>query len=379
MSPRVLAFLGFALSLPLSAADSETKPAESGGHVFAWPFLEWEKMKPRGGTTRGSEVTLLEESRPAWDALQEEGLSKQERDRRAILAMAGEYRVSFDFVETLGFTPDYEPPRPYFSWGTEHVEVLESREDFVSLQHTLVMYFKNEDGEVEGPAVMKHWRQDWTYEPETILTYRGNETWEKIPAPEPAGRWAQAVFQVDDSPRYEVVGEWTHEGGLSTWLSDNCPRPLPRREFSVRDDYNILEGHHQITIAPASWLHTQNNRKLRVDDDGSKTYVGLELGVDRYEAITEPELAAGFAASWEKTAPYWAEVRKVWAEVTASRDRFTLVPEDQGEKLWQRHFAKAAELEAADEPDHSGDAAHARETIEGFLKDEPATGEPAKY
>lgn len=379
MNLRILAVLGVVLPCLDVQAGPESKPAEPSGHVFAWPFMEWEKMKPRGGTTRGSEVTLLKESRPAWEALQEEGLTKQERDRRAILAMAGEFRVSFDFVETLGFGADYEPPRPYFSWGTEHVEVIEDRPSFVSLQHTLVMYFKNEDGEVQGPAVMKHWRQDWSYEPATILTYRGNETWEKIPAPEPAGRWAQAVFQVDDSPRYEVMGEWTHEGGLSSWLSDNCPRPLPRREFSVRDDYNILEGHHQITLAPTSWLHTQDNRKLRIGDDGSKTYVGLELGVDRYEAITEPELAAGFAASWAKTAPYWAQVRKVWADLIASRDRFTLVPENQGEKLWQQHFAKAAELEAAENPDHSGNAEHAQATIEAFLRKDGEKAPAGKY
>jgi len=67
------------------------------GHVFAWPFSAVEEMQPRGGTTKGSEVTLDEKPSQAWkdlQALKEDGL---EKDRRAILAMAGDYRVSFDF------------------------------------------------------------------------------------------------------------------------------------------------------------------------------------------------------------------------------------------------------------------------------------------
>jgi hypothetical protein len=93
--------------------------------------------------------------------LQEAGLTGFERDRRAILAMQGAYRTRFQFVETAGFMPDRAPPQPYFSWGFEFVHVLEERGDFISLQHTVVMYFQGEDGSVAQPAVMKHWRQDW--------------------------------------------------------------------------------------------------------------------------------------------------------------------------------------------------------------------------
>ena len=83
--------------------------------------------------------------------------------------------------------------------------------------------------------VMKHWRQDWTYEDTDLHVYKGKSTWEQEtkPAADTRGKWTQAVFQVDDSPRYEVVGKWSHQGGMSTWNSDTCWRPLPRREFSV--------------------------------------------------------------------------------------------------------------------------------------------------
>jgi len=374
----ILLLAPLALAAPEEAPAEKEAAAEPRGHVFAWPFMDWEQMKPRGGSTRGSDVTLVEEARPQWQTLQDASGSRA-KDRAAILAMAGSYRVSFDFVETLGFAADYKPPRPYFSWGTEHVEVLEERDDFISLQHTLVMYFEKDDGTVEGPMVMKHWRQDWSFEPESIWTFQGNLRWEKQAAPEPAGRWSQAVFQVDDSPRYEVMGRWTHEGGLSTWRSDNAPRPLPRREFSMRDDYNILEGVHEITIAPTGWLHTQHNRKLEREDDGTLRYHGLEIGVNRYQAITEPELASAFEASWKKSGPYWAEVRATWDRVLRERESFVLKPSVDERKLWQHHFAHAGKLEAAEQPDHDNDASHARETIESFLAAEESAKGKAKY
>jgi hypothetical protein len=274
--------------------------------------------------------------------------------------------VSFDFIETLGFAPGYQPPRPYFSWATEHVEVIEDRGEFISLQHVLVMFFKNEAGESSGPQVMKHWRQDWTWQDPEILTFNG-AGWTRTPANKPQGRWSQAVFQVDDSPRYEVMGSWTHEGGMSTWHSDLTVRPLPRREFSTRSDYNILEGTHDITLAPTGWLHVQNNRKLRVAADGTKTYVGTELGVDRYEELSAPELAAPARKVWEKTAPYWAAVRAAWAEVIRANPAFSVRAEVDGEKLFMVHFARAAAIEAASDPDPAADAAHARETVQRFV------------
>lgn len=356
------------LVLPaIGEEDDYSKESKSEApHVFGWPFMEWKKMQPRGGSTQGSEVTLAEKPREAWHKLQAEDLSKYQRDCQAIFAMAGSYRVSFDFLETLGFSEDYEPPKPYFSWGTEHVQVIRYDEDFITLQHTLVMYFKNDKGEVEGPMVMKHWRQDWVYEPEFMLTYQGDRVWEKVPAPNAKGRWCQRVWQVDDSPRYQVMGEWSHEGGMSTWRSDNCPRPLPRREFSVRDDYNVLEGVHEITLSAQGWLHTQNNRKLNVKGD-KKEYVGLEIGVDRYEEISEPDLKTPFMESWKKTNPFWEAVRRAWDDLMEKRDRIELKPEVEGKKLWQVFFAKAGEVEEGGDTKPEDHAKFVNDTLKSFL------------
>ena len=79
-----------------------------------------------------------------------------EKDRQSILAMAGNYKVRFDMRETVSLQPGYEPLGPKLSGGYEAVRVVEDRGDFISLQHILVV---EDDGK---PAIVKHWRQDWT-------------------------------------------------------------------------------------------------------------------------------------------------------------------------------------------------------------------------
>lgn len=103
--------------------------------TFAWPFREGESVAPRGGATAGPPVTLETEPSPGWRVLQEPGLSGRERDRRVILSMAGTFRVSFEFLEVVGFRPSFVADRPYQSWATESVYVLRDEPRFVSLQH----------------------------------------------------------------------------------------------------------------------------------------------------------------------------------------------------------------------------------------------------
>ena len=238
--------IGFVI---LSSSLSRANSADEGGnassgvtpqelrYTFSWNFDTESDLRPRGGTTTGADVTLAASPSESWKALQKPYQSKFEKDRAAILAMAGEYRASFDFIETLGFYEDHKPTRPYQSWGTEYIFVVEDRRDFISLQHVLVMMMKTPEGGVTEPYVVKHWRQDWTYEDSSINRYVGNRTWrsEEVPKKQRQGNWSQAVFQVDDSPRYESMGRWVHAKGFSSWMSQETWRPLPRREFSVRD------------------------------------------------------------------------------------------------------------------------------------------------
>ena len=330
-----------ALALGCAPAPRAAGPAP---YVFSWPFLD-APLEPRGGTTRGEEVTLATQPPDAWRRLQTPDLDAAERDRAAILALAGDYRASFDFLETVLFEPGAAPARPYRSWGTERIRVLEARDDFVSLQHILAMVVVDDEGRSHGPFVQKHWRQDWQYEPARLLAYAGDGRFALRPVPdaEQRGAWSQTVYQVDDSPRYGSVGRWTHDAEASTWTSGEAWRPLPRRESSVRDDYDVLAGRHRLTVLPLGWVHEQDNAKLVTAGEGARP-LAREIGVDRYERIVDFDFSAA-DAYWEATAPFWEHVRRGWQRRLATGDTVRLAAECEGEPAFAPFFRAAGRLE----------------------------------
>lgn len=309
--------------------------------IFAWP-LDEKALKPRGATTRGAPVTLDKEPAEAWRRLNEPGLSALERDRRAILAMAGPYRVSFDFLEVVRYDPALKQDAPYQSWGTEYVFVAEDRPDFIALQHILVMRLLLEKDKTSEPMVVRHWRQEWRYQAPTLLAYEGANTWARRATDAAArrGAWTQSVLQVDDSPRYAALGRWQHAGGVSTWISEETWRPLPRREFSVRKDYDVLVGTNRHTITATGWVQEENNLKVV---SRKQRHLAREYGVARYERIKDYDFSAG-KTYYERTEPFWAEVRAAWQELEQTQGRFTMrAPADQGQ-LFLPFFEYAQKL-----------------------------------
>ncbi len=344
--------------------------------TFAWRYdADDDTMAPRGGTSKGPAVTLDAAPGAAWQRLGAPGLTSLERDRRAIIAMAGTYRASFDFLEVVGFRPGFKPDRPYQSWGTEYVYVVHDEPRFISLQHLLVM-FMEDDGKVVGPFVTKHWRQDWRYEDTDLLTYRGRLTWgrERRPRAEARGTWTQAVYQVDDSPRYEASGRWEHFGNASTWQSTRTWRPLPRREWSVRKDYDVLIGTNKVIVTPTGWVYEEDNLKVALDAEGRPgvelPVVAQELGLSRYERVAGFDDSAGRRYQ-ERTEPFWAEVRAAWADVAYRHPSFTLRAAPDQAQLFVPLFEYAEKL-ADGAPFGAADArAFARKTVAGYLATPP--------
>jgi hypothetical protein len=372
-----LPFAGqFGLLLGSTAAAAEPDEDKSSDaqrrYTFSWPYAAADEMAPRGGTTQGTAVTLADSPTAAWRELREAGLDKFERDRRAILAMAGEFRTSFDFIETVGFTPGFVPGRPYQSWATEKIDVIEDTGEKIVLQHVIVMEYVADDGSIEGPVVQKHWRQDWIYQDTSIHAYSGGGSWTEtsLSPDEVAGRWSQAVYQVDDSPRYEALGDWVHRGNYSAWTSDETWRPLPRRESSVRDDYDVLIGTNRHTITPTGWVHEEENLKARLavtgELDSEQAFVAREQGVNRYEAIVDFDFSAR-DEYWEATADFWSDVRAAWAEIYASRERFAIATPPGGQTLFVPMFEYAAGLESGRGYDRDAGRRFIRETLAQYL------------
>ena len=314
-------------------------------YTFSWLFQNESDMRPRGGTTKGKEVDLSITPSDAWNRLQESDVSKFERDRRAILAMIGGYRTSFDFIETVGFNPTYKPAAPYQSWGTEYVYLVEDQGDFISLQHVIVMFIKMPDKSISDAMVIKHWRQDWQYEDINLNVYVGNNTWKKkeFAKEDIAGTWSQSVYQVDDSPRYQSTGHWQHKNNYSSWLSQETWRPLPRREFSVRDDYDVLIGTNRHTITPFGWVQEEENLKVKLLQNNSNEIdkiLAKEIGLARYEHIVNHDWKAG-DEYWTKTTSFWKEVRDIWNTILEDTKVLVVKKTIENKSLYESMFKMA--------------------------------------
>ena len=334
---------------PSAAANEDESYAKAQSpapaYVFAWPSRT--SVSLRGGTTKGPPITLREEPSEAWTALQEASLSAQERDRRAILALAGDYRASFDFIETEVFAG--EPAEPYRSWGTERVHVLVDEPGRIVLQHIMTMYVVDDEGEVSDPIVVKHWRQDWKWEPTTMLAYQGMGHFEVegLSEDQRSGRWSQTVYQVDDTPRYAMIGAWNHSASFSEWVTDPAWRPLPRRERTARDDYQALGGWNRLTVHPTGWVHFQDNVKTVLDDPGvvnaETPVLARELGVIRYDRVLDFDFAPG-DEYWAATQDYWAMVRDTWDARVSVAGSFVAKRVCEDKAAYERFFALAEPL-----------------------------------
>jgi len=273
-----------------------------------------------------------------------------EQDRWAILQQAGEYRVTFEFLETLGLRPGYDITKPYRRKAKETVVIVEDTERRISLQHIL---------KVPGMGIIKHWRQTWVYEPTMIYEYKGNNVWvPKAVSPEEAkGAWSQTVSQVDDSPRYAGVGKWVHSGNLTEWES-RAARPLPRREYTKRSDYHILVARNRHTLAPNGWVHEQDNYKWDLDNE-TEPVIAREVGFNVYSRTDKVDFNDAYKY-WEETKEFWAAVREHWATIMDGQQTVTLQQKWKKKKLFRHMFELAKD---------SRDGAEAREKAITSMKE----------
>jgi hypothetical protein len=101
------------------------------------------------------------------------------------------------------------------------------------------------------------------------------------------GAWTQCVYEVSDAPRYCGTGKWTYTNNVPSWTSDLSWRPLPRREYTKRSDYNALAVVNRHTLTPNGWTHEQFNTKVQRNADGSQVEIAREFGFNDYVKTTE--------------------------------------------------------------------------------------------
>lgn len=292
--------------------------------------------------------------------------AKFEQDRKAILGMAGEFDVTFAFQETMAVREGYELKDPYLEHASEMVEVVEDTGDYIAMQHLLVV--KHGD----KVHVVKHWRQDWQFQGTAGYDFEGDNVWSPMTfdAEAAKGAWVQSVYQVDDSPRYWGMGKWEHRDGVSTW-SAPTNRPLPRREFSKRSDYQVLGAVNTHVVTDAGWMHYQSNHKVD-KTNADESVISLESGTNTYARTTETDFSEA-RDYWNNTSKYWEEVRSAWADVYGKNETITLAKRWKGDQMYTHIFDLADEYWGED--DVTTARAKIDKVIGAFMNPEQVAGQ----
>ena len=256
--------------------------------------------------------------------------NKFDQDREAIKALAGTYKVTFNYVETFSPDDDYKFHERHRSSAKELALILEDSPKKIVIQHLLVM---------RGDSmIIKHWREDWTYEDTQILAYDKSDTWKKVTlsANDVKGKWTQKVYQVDDSPRYQAIGTWVHVDGKHQWQS-NSDSPLPRREHSERSDYNVLNRGNTLYLTKTGWMFEQDNKKIIRSESGDKL-LAMEKGLEEF-VKTDPK-SFGYAHTWWKQQEkFWKDARETWDVVFAENNVIKLNTKVDNKLLYEQFFA----------------------------------------
>lgn len=257
--------------------------------------------------------------------------NKFEQDRTAIKALAGFYRVSFNYAETFSPIKNYEFHGRHRSSAKEIAIIVEEAPKKIVIQHLLVMGGDS--------MIIKHWREDWTYEDPKILVFDKEDTWKNVTLKpeEVKGKWTQKVYQVDDSPRYQSNGTWTHVDGRSQWIS-NADSPLPRREHSERNDYNVLNRRNFVYLTPTGWMFEQDNKKILRALGEKDKMIAQEKGLEEFIKI-EPKSFAYAQEWWRNNASFWKDARDAWENTFNSNAVIKLAPKVDNKLLYQKFFA----------------------------------------
>lgn len=257
--------------------------------------------------------------------------TKKNQDIKAIKSMCGCYEVEFNFAETFRYAKndDYKPSPTKLEKGLEWVELVEDTPNKIVMQHLL---------QVSDTMIVKHWRQDWEFENTRLYQYNKDNSWNfvSLPKDKVKGQWTQRVFQVDDSPRYEGTATWIHADGRHFW-TNVTDAPLPRREHTIRNDYNVLNRKNTHEIVKDGWIHDQDNVKIQRGADGKDVLVAKEKGFDYYKKVDDSK-CAGARKYWAENKAMWKNVRDKWATVFAQNKNLDLALKIEGQSLFMALF-----------------------------------------
>jgi hypothetical protein len=126
-----------------------------------------------------------------------------------------------------------------------------------------------------------------------------------------------------------------HVDGKSFW-ENTTDAPLPRREYTKRQDYNVTVRTNKHILTPTGWLHDQDNNKVIRNTGVADVVLASEKGVNIYEKVEDSRCKA--AQNWWVTHKnMWQLVRENWQTVFA-KNKDLLLKENVDNKPLYRHL-----------------------------------------
>lgn len=266
-------------------------------------------------------------------ALMATASNAQEKGAEMIKSLCGCYDVTFTYAETFAPDSNYKFHDRKTAHATELITPIKMTDKEIVLQHMLV---------VSENYIIKHWREGWVYEADELLNYTGNNTWKKeaVNKDDVKGTWTQTVWQVDDMPRYQGYSKWVTNNGETYW-ENTAYAPLPRREYTVRSDYNIMKRTNRIAATDNGWVHEQDNDKIIRSSAGDSLLV-QEKGMNVYAKIDESKCAVALK-NWEESKDFWVVVRDEWQSYVDKQQVLVVKDEVDNEKLYEHLYVLEAE------------------------------------
>jgi hypothetical protein len=235
--------------------------------------------------------------------------AQTKKDIESIKSFCGCYSIDFKYAETFATDTAYKLAKPYLAKATELTILVEESKNKIVLQHLL---------QINDTTIIKHWREDWTYENPFLLNYNHSFNWTKVKLNDNTskGRWSQLVFEVDDAPRFMGSASWVYVDGKAYWQS-NTDAPLPRREYTKRSDYNVLNRTNTYWLGNNGWMHEQDNKKIIRKDGAVDSLLVMEKGYNIYKKVNDSKCEAA-KKWWLANKEKYVAIRKEWDDKIAT-------------------------------------------------------------
>ncbi len=250
-----------------------------------------------------------------------------------IMKLCGCYDVTFEYKETFRTDSNYQFHKDKVANALELIMPIEESDNKVVLQHMLIV---NEN------YIIKHWREDWSYEKSDLLSYQGDNVWTKVDnnQSDAKSKWTQTVWQVDDMPRYQGYSSWITNNGKTYW-ENTADAPLPRREYTTRSDYNVMRRNNRIIIQENGWLHEQDNEKI-LRKNGKDSLLVREKGYNTYVKVDASKCAKA-KKSWEENQEFWSVVKTQWNKYINEKEVLKVKEKVDDEPLFKHFYVLESE------------------------------------